>query len=189
VLEVCLTYHDDGDRSVLPKDGDGPERDGRTAFTVFPTDNLELAPYVPLDPVLNPDEAGILEEGPRPCPVQNDYDCSEGERIEGARSVIRGPYINGGRMTVVYMDNQARISACGRGAALLGEAGPGEEWAVISFVMYVGRRIARSVRGPAGIGSWLEEGRFEGCFLASSVSSARRPTTKQSHVKPCCLSA
>lgn len=62
-LGVCLTYHDDGDRSVLycvlPKEGDEPMRDGRTAFMVFPIDNLELARSVPLDAMLDPDEAGV----------------------------------------------------------------------------------------------------------------------------------
>jgi hypothetical protein len=62
-LEVCLTYRDDGDWSILPKEGEGPERDARSAFTVFPTDNIEPARSVPLDPMLdpvpNPDEAGV----------------------------------------------------------------------------------------------------------------------------------
>jgi hypothetical protein len=36
--------------------GEGKSRDGRTAFAVFLTDNLEFTRTVPLNPALNPGE-------------------------------------------------------------------------------------------------------------------------------------
>jgi hypothetical protein len=61
--------------------GEGKSRDGRTAFAVFLTDNLEFTRTVPLNPVLNPGEpcVKIFEEGPGSCPVQHDYDCGVGK--------------------------------------------------------------------------------------------------------------
>lgn len=45
-----------GTVSAAGRGGKGKSRDGRTAFAVFLTDNLEFTRTVPLNPALNPGE-------------------------------------------------------------------------------------------------------------------------------------
>lgn len=122
--------------------GEGPEKDGRTSFAGFLTDNLELARSVPLDPVPNPGEPGvlILEAGLCQCPVQNNNECGVRKGIQATRSVTRGQYMKG-RMTGEYiLIQRQKYLRVGRGGAALLEcdAGPNEGQTFLSFVVYVG---------------------------------------------------
>jgi hypothetical protein len=85
VLEVCLPYRDGGD--MVSTAGGGQKETDAQRLRCF-SRTLSLC-QITVNTLLNLGEPSlyILEEGPRPCHVQSDYDCGVRGRGLGAQEV------------------------------------------------------------------------------------------------------